>query len=141
MAHETHPIEGIQGQECSVVKYMHTWPVATKSYYHREGTPSTSSIRASHNLHLTIIDTGATASLIGHEVHDERATNVDDLRSTGFEIVGGGIDPDAGVPRVAVVLGEDSIDGEGAGGGILKDAAILRVSNSYNNAEISQTPT
>ena len=126
VTNKAETVEGVQGQESPVINDVHTRPVRAKSGNDSGRTPGLPAISTGHDLHLTVVDSGPASCLVGHEVHDKGAADVDNLRRTGFKVVGGGVDADAGVPAVSIILREDGIDVEGAGSGGFKDATVKK---------------
>ena len=102
----------------------HARPVRSRTSNNRRRTPRAASICASDDLHLSTIDLTACARLISHEVSNKCASNVDDLRSTGFLSVGCGVYAATGVPGQAIVLRNNGIDAEATKFGVFENAAV-----------------
>lgn len=107
-----------------VAEGVHTGPVGSEAGDDGGGAPGEAAVGAGRGLELAAVDAGAAAGLVGHEGGDEGAADVDDLGGAGVVVVDGLVDAAARVPAVAVVRGEDVVDGEGAGLRVFEDAAV-----------------
>ena len=90
--------------------------------HNRSSRPGPSTIRRRDDFGLrTVIARAAVEVLIGHEGCDQRAPDVVDLRRAGCGVGSGCVETPAFTPGVAVVVGNDIVDGEAGFFGIFKD--------------------